>query len=341
MGPAGDQGAVDHEVSAVDGAGRPAWPWSPGGLVQKLQRRLPPGAVGWSALFVVYVVWGSTYLAIRVADESIPPFVMAGVRYFVAAVLMAPVVLRSPRGTRLDASSSRWRQVGSCAIVGVLLLAGGNGGVSWAERTVPSGVAALLVASVPLWMIIIDFLINRVRPTRRSSMGILLGFVGVAILARPSGHAGIAGLLAVLGASVSWATGSMLSRRLTLPGRAFVATALQMMAGAVVLALLAVVTNEWAHFHPSTVSVRSWVALAYLIVPGAILALSCYTVALARLPTSIVSTYAYVNPVVAVALGTLLLSEHLTAPVLLGGGLIVAAVVITVTGRKLTAQDTG
>jgi drug/metabolite transporter (DMT)-like permease len=306
-----------------------------------LQRRLPAEAVGWSALIVVYVVWGSTYLAIRVADESIPPFVMAGVRYFVAAVLVAPVALMAPRGTRLDTSPSRWRQVGSCAVVGVLLLAGGNGGVSWAERTVPSGVAALLVASVPLWMILIDFLINRVRPTRRSSMGILLGFVGVAVLARPTGHASTAGLLAVLAASVSWATGSMLSRRLTLPSRALIATALEMVAGAIVLAVLALCTNEWAQFHPSHVSVRSWVALAYLIVPGAILALSCYTVALARLPTSIVSTYAYVNPIVAVALGTLLLSEHLTVPVLCGGGLIVVAVVITVTGRKSTADGTG
>jgi drug/metabolite transporter (DMT)-like permease len=228
-----------------------------------------------------------------------------------------------------------------------LLLAGGNGGVSAGERSVPSGLAALLVATVPLWLIIIDRVVNGARIGMLALAGLVAGVVGVGFLAGPfgggghaashaaAGHGGAGGspgigIVIILVASVSWASGTIASRRVPLPSRPLLATSMQMLAGGAVLLVAAAVTGEFGQFDPAHVSAASWLALAYLIGPGSIIAFSAYVVAVRRLPTATVATYAYVNPIIAVILGTSLLGEALTASMLVGGALIVVAVVLVV-----------
>jgi drug/metabolite transporter (DMT)-like permease len=295
---------------------------------------------------VVWVLWGSTYFAIRVGVETLPPLLMAGVRYVVAGLLMFPFAIRSG-GPELRAAD-RPRAAGwwSALLVGALLLAGGNGGVSAGERSVPSGLAALLVATVPLWLIIIDRVVNGARIGMLALAGLVAGVVGVGFLAGPfgggghashaaAGHGGAGGspgigIVIILVASVSWASGTIASRRVPLPSRPLLATSMQMLAGGAVLLVAAAVTGEFGQFDPAHVSAASWLALAYLIGPGSIIAFSAYVVAVRRLPTATVATYAYVNPIIAVILGTSLLGEALTASMLVGGALIVVAVVLVV-----------
>jgi drug/metabolite transporter (DMT)-like permease len=291
----------------------------------------PPGVAAWAALLVVWVVWGSTYLAIRVADRTIPPFPMAGVRYLTAGILLYPVAwLGTRRGPRPRArvSAAQWAGM---AVVGTLLLAFGNGGVSYAERTLPSGLAALLVASVPFWMALADQVINgrRLRPAGWAAL--IIGLAGIAIVAQPHGHGAVLPVLVVLGASVSWGVGSVLTGRLPAPASPLLGSAMEMLAGGCVLVGLAVTAGEaW----PAHASAESLLALAYLIGPGSLLALTCYVIALRRLPTPVVSTYAYVNPVVAVALGALLLGERLTLSALIGGAVVVASVALLLSPRS-------
>ena len=296
-----------------------------------------PAAAGWMALGVVYVVWGSTYLAIRVADESMPPLLMAALRYLSAAALMAPYLIRH-RDRLHTGRTAPWQQLGACAVVGALMLAGGNGGVSWAERTIPSGTAALLVASVPLWMVVIDRLLNRAVVGAGAGVGLAVGFAGVAVLARPSGHVHGSGTVVVVAASASWALGSLLGRRLPVPRWSLAATAAEMAFGGGVLAVAAALSGEISRFDPGAVSIRSWLALAWLVGPGSILAFTCYVLALGRLSTATVSTYAYVNPVVAVLLGAVILSEPLTASGLVGGALVVGAVVIVLARDRVRTR---
>jgi drug/metabolite transporter (DMT)-like permease len=292
---------------------------------------------------VVWVLWGSTYFAIRVGVETLPPLLMAGIRYVVAGLLMFPFAIRSG-GPELRAAD-RPRAAGwwSALLVGGLLLAGGNGGVSAGERSVPSGLAALLVATVPLWLIVIDRLFNGARIGLLALAGLVAGVVGVGFLAGPfgggghaaAGHGGAGGspgigIVIILVASVSWASGTIASRRVPLPSRPLLATSMQMLAGGAVLLVAAAVTGEFGQFDPAHVSAASWLALAYLIGPGSIIAFSAYVVAVRRLPTATVATYAYVNPIIAVILGTSLLGEALTASMLAGGALIVVAVVLVV-----------
>jgi drug/metabolite transporter (DMT)-like permease len=306
---------------------------------------------GWLSLLVVWVLWGSTYFAIRVGVETLPPLLMAGIRYVVAGMLMFPFAIRSGGPDLRAADRPRAAGWWSAALVGALLLAGGNGGVSVGERSVPSGLAALLVATVPLWLIVIDRVVNGARIGLLALAGLVAGVIGVGFLAGPfggsaghaaashtaAGHGGAAGtgIVIILVASVSWASGTIASRRVPLPSRPLLATSMQMLAGGTVLLAAAAVTGEFGQFDPAHVSAASWLALAYLIGPGSIIAFSAYVVAVRRLPTATVATYAYVNPVIAVFLGTSLLGEALTASMLLGGVLIVAAVVLVV--RSQTA----
>jgi drug/metabolite transporter (DMT)-like permease len=217
------------------------------------------------------------------------------------------------------------------AVAGTMLLAFGNGGVSYAEQTLPSGLAALLVASVPLWMALADRAINgrRIRPG--GWLALLVGLAGVAVLARPTAHGSAVPVLVVLGASMSWGTGSVLAGRLPAPASPLLGSAMQMLAGGAVLTAIAAASGELTRAAPGHVSTQSLAALAYLIGPGSLLALTCYVIALRRLPPTAVSTYAYVNPVVAVSLGTLILGERLTLTTLLGGGIIVASVALLLT----------
>ncbi len=310
-------------------------------------------AAGWAALVVVWLVWGSTYLAIRVGVEAIPPLLLAAVRYLAAGAILYPLAVRSGGAGARAADQPRLGGWMACAITGILLLSGGNGGVSLGERTVASGLASLLVASVPLWLLLLDSVLNRARIRLVPLAGLIAGLAGVALLARPgSGTGGGAGtgVVVILAASVSWALGTILSRgfagtgqrlgplTLAAPARPLLATAMQMITGGAVLLALATATGEVAAFHPAGVPLRCWLALIYLIGPGSIIALSAYVIAVRSLPTATVATYAYVNPVVAVTLGTLLLGEPVTRGIAAGGGLIIVAVAAVATTRTSAAH---
>ncbi len=297
-----------------------------------------PAVGGWAALLVVYIVWGSTYLAIRVGVETIPPLLLAGVRYLIAGLILFPVAIR--RGPAAVRAADRPRRANwlACAVVGILLLLGGNGLVSVGERSVPSGLASLLVAMVPLWLLVLDAALTRTWIGWLPLSGLIVGLAGVALLAglgegASASGASTPGVAIILVASVCWALGTILSTRLAQPQRAVLATAMQMLTGGVTITVLAAITGEFGSFHLSHVSTGSWLALAYLIGPGSILALSAYSVAVRRLPTSTVATYPYVNPVVAVILGATLLNERLTPTMLIGGALIIVAVALVVWRR--------
>lgn len=299
----------------------------------------PSAALVWGALSIVYVVWGSTYLAIRIAIETLPPFLMAGTRHLCAGVLLYAWAIR-----RGDVDGDRpgpvqWR---AAAIVGGALLLGGNGGVVWAEQTVASGVAALLVATLPLWMAVLGKTIWGEPLSRVTVIGLVIGLGGLALLVGPVEGGGVdpLGALACMGASFSWAAGSLWSRRAPLPKRPFVTTSMEMLTGGGMLLVVGVLAGELRTFDPSRFSVASLLALAYLIVFGSLIAFTAYIWVLGNAPTSLVSTYAYVNPVVAVLLGWLLLAEPITPRMVLAGGIILAAVALIAAAAPKAAPAT-
>ena len=286
-----------------------------------------------AALGAVYIVWGSTYLAIRVGVATLPPFLMAGSRFLLAgALLLGWTAWRGDlRRERIGAPQLR-----AAAIVGGLLLLGGNGLVSWAEQTVPSGLAALLISSTPLWMALLGRTLFRERLTPLSVAGIVLGFVGVALLVGVGGSGSGAapiGIAAILVAAFLWGLGSVWSRRLPLPAHPLVATALEMIAGGSLMVAVAIVRGEPAALDLAAVTPQSWAALAYLVVFGSLVAFTAYVWLLANVRTDLVGTYAYVNPLVAVLLGWALLGEVVTASTLLGGAVVVVAVALVVLAR--------
>jgi drug/metabolite transporter (DMT)-like permease len=325
------------KTTASSDAVVPDQPAGPGSRPESPQRSKAVG--GWVALLVVYVVWGGTYLGIRVGVETIPPLLLAGARYLIAGLILFPIAVRggSPEQRAADRPTrAAWL---ACGIVGILLLLGGNGLVTVGERSVPSGFASLLVATVPLWLLVMDAALTRKWIGWLPLTGLLAGLGGVALLAglgdgaSASGASG-SGIAIILVASVCWALGTILSTRLkALPQRPFLTTAMQMLIGGAVMTILAAVTGEFGSFRLGHVSLGSWLALLYLVGPGSILALSAYSIAVRSLPTSTVATYAYVNPVVAVILGTTILSEKLTSMMLIGGALIIAAVALIVWRR--------
>jgi drug/metabolite transporter (DMT)-like permease len=288
----------------------------------------------WAALLTVWVVWGSTFVAIRVGVESMPPLAMASLRYLAAGAILFPIARR--RGGRRVRAADRPRlaQWLGTAVVGTMLLAFGNGAACYAEQTLPAGLTALLIATVPIWMAIADRVINRRAISPLGWLALGVGVAGVAILARPQEHESLLPVLVVLGGSLSWGTGSVLSGRLPVPARPLLGSAMEMLAGGLVLAALAAATGELSRLDPGHVSGGSWLALLYLIGPGSLLAMTCYVIALRSLPTATVSTYAYVNPVVAVALGWLLLGERLTPVTMLGGAVVLVSVVLLLTSRS-------
>ena len=300
-----------------------------------------PEAAGWqvwTGLWIVYIVWGSTYLAIRVVVETVPPFLSAGGRFmFAGAAMLAflawrrgPSVLRPDRGHLL-----------ACLAVGTLLM-GANAVVSVAEVDVPSSMAALLIASVPLWVIVYRRGLGD-RVSGRSAVAVLVGFAGVALLLLPGKQTGGAPLIALLtgvAAAAMWAGGSVASTRLTLPRDPFVSGGWQMLLGGAVCALTGAVVGELGDFHPAEFSPRSLVAFAYLIVFGSWLAFTAYAWLLQNAPVSRVATYAYVNPVVAIALGWAILDEAVTATTFAGAAVIVASVaaVVRTEARRSNAR---
>jgi drug/metabolite transporter (DMT)-like permease len=288
------------------------------------------------ALATVYVVWGSTYLAIRVAIATLPPFLMAGVRFVLAgAILYAYARLTGvPRPTG--------RQWAAAALTGALLLLCGNGGVVWAQQYIASGLAALLVAMLPLHVALLEwFLPGGQRPAGRVLLGLALGLTGVAGLVRPSGDADATQLwaaLALTGASLSWAVGSLYWRSAGKAVSPLLGTGMQMLAGGALLALAGVATGEPARFVPADVTLKSLLAVAYLLVFGSLIAFTAFVWLLRNASPTLVSTYAFVNPVVAVALGCGLAGEPFTVPMVLAGGAVLLSVVLIVTAPKAGGQ---
>ena len=282
----------------------------------------------WTALWIVYLVWGSTYLAIRIMVETMPPLLGAGARFTVAgAVMVAVLALR--RGFAAVRPSRA--QLLSALAVG-LLLPGANAVVTVAEQEVPSSIAALLIGTVPLWVILLRAAAGEA-VSRRSALAVLVGFAGVALLVRPgeqSGDATVVGLLACVGAAVMWASGSFASPRLSLPGDPLVSTGWQMLLGGVVITLVGLAAGEAGAVEPTAFSTRSLLALAYLVVFGSWVAYTAYAWLLQNAPLSKVATYAYVNPVVAIVLGWLVLDELITVEMLAGAAVIVASVALVV-----------
>ncbi len=282
----------------------------------------------WVALGIVYVAWGSTYVGIRVMDRSIPPLDGSAVRFVAAGLLMyAFLALRRGAAPRVSV-----RELGSLALVAVLLLSGGNGLVTLGEQHVPAGFAALLVASMPLWLVLLRLLTGD-RPRRATLIGLGIGFVGVAVLVLRGGtgeHVSAAHALVVVAAALSWATGSLLSSRLRMPADLAAGTAIQMVIGGLVLAAVGPLAGERWGTALSHASGDSLLAVAYLALFGSILAFTAYVWLLQNAPISQISTYAYVNPVVAVALSALILGEAVTGLMVLGGAVIVVAVAVVI-----------
>lgn len=304
--------------------------------MSELSRANSPSQLKVGAAFAaVYLIWGSTYLAIRFAIETMPPLFMAGVRYLIAgAVLYAWMRLR---GTP---PAARYHWV-SAAIVGGLLLLGGNGGVVWAEQRVPSGLTALMITTVPLWMALLSwFRPNGLRPSRVVAVGLLVGFAGVALLVGPGelaggSHIDLLGATVLILAALSWAAGSLYSRHARFPHSALLATAMEMLAGGALLLLAGSVAGEWARLDLEAVSLKSTLAFIYLIVFGSLVGFSAYIWLLRVTTPARVSTYAYVNPVVAVFLGWALAGEPLTPRTGIAAAIIIGAVVLLTTyGRR-------
>lgn len=294
----------------------------------QLEARSTRNLFPWLVLVAVWVFWGSTYLANSDAVATIPPLMLAGFRYTIAgAILFAAVGRAQAHG----AQRITGRQLRGVAIVGVLMLSGGSGLVIVGQKHLPSGLTALLVATVPIFMVLGNAVVTRTMIKPAVATALVLGTAGVVILAGgPGGSGHFASLLLVLFASLSWGIGSVYARFTELPASSLVAASLQMLIGGIVLIGASLFAGEPQDFRFSQVSTKSWIALLFLIFLGSIVAFSAFTYVNARLPSEAVATYAYVNPVVAVGLGALFNHEPITAKLLIGGAIIVASVALIV-----------
>jgi drug/metabolite transporter (DMT)-like permease len=300
--------------------------------------KVAPAWLVWSALWVVYLVWGSTYLAIRYVVETMPPMLAGGVRFIAAGAIMQ-VVLMIRRGARGVAVTAK--EVLACALVGGALLFGGNGLVMVAEQEIPSGLAALVVAAVPLWVVVLRA-IFRDRVPRATLISVIIGFIGVGVLVLPGssgGTATTAGVLTVVLASAFWASGSFFSKRLPLPEDPFTSTTIQMVLGGLIMLVAGLFAGEGSRVDFDTISTSSTIGLIYLIFIGSLLAFTAYTWLLQHAPISKVATYAYVNPVVAIFLGWALLDEPVTASIAVGATIIVGSVAYIVRRESRPAPE--
>lgn len=298
------------------------------------KRPVSPLAI-WIGIVTLWVVWGSTYLAIRVAVGSLPPFLMAGMRFVTAGAVLVPLVWAFGRGSvRLP----NRREALDAAIVGAFLLIGGMGVVSWSETMVPSGVAALLVALMPMWLGIFARVIFGERMARGAVVGTIVGLAGVALLVGPTiagGGAEAPGLIALLFSPMAWALGSLYAaRRAVLPKPALMASGTEMLLGGLLLLVVAGVTGEFAGFSPAAVSGGAWLGLLYLITVGSLVGFVTFAWLVGVAPLARVTTYAYVNPMVAVILGALILGEPLDPRTVLAAAVIIAGVVLIVSGTR-------
>ncbi|MCB2406712.1 drug/metabolite exporter YedA [Hymenobacter lucidus] len=300
----------------------------------------PSRAAILGAFAIVYIIWGSTYLGIRFAIDSIPPLLMAGSRYLLAGLILYTFM-------RLRGEAAPTRQGWATAvIIGICLLTFGNGGVTLGEQYVPSGMASLLVATVPMFLALLGWASGvAARPTPWVALGLVLGLVGVYLLARTPGASHVAipgheatGITLVLVAALVWAIGSLYSKKKQAASSPFLAGGMQMICGGLAMLIIGLVRGEAADFELAAVTTKSWLAYAYLVTLGSIVAFSAYIWLLRAVEPALAGTYAFVNPVVAVLLGWAFAGEQLTIGMLGGAALIVAAVVLVVLGGRQKAE---
>ncbi|HTT32624.1 MAG TPA: EamA family transporter [Methylomirabilota bacterium] len=292
------------------------------------------------AFAAVYVVWGSTYLAIRIGLESFPPLLLAGLRHLIAGLILYPFFRRQSGSLP---TALNWR---TTLVTGFLLLFVGNGGVSWSEQIVPSGVTALLVAMVSLWLVTVDWLRpGGNKPAPKVVLGLLLGFAGLAILVGPaqlggSGRVDLRGAGILVFASLAWACGSLYAKHGKMPSSPMLGVAMQSLSGGTILLVVGALLGEFRHFHLTAVSLRSWLALAYLIAFGSGIGFSAYIYILHKSTPARVGTYAFVNPVVALFLGWLIVGESITLRTVLAAAVILTAVILVITAPHRVPERT-
>jgi drug/metabolite transporter (DMT)-like permease len=289
----------------------------------------------WIALLALYIVWGSTYLAIRFSVETIPPFLHAALRFLISGAIL--YIWRRAAGDPAP-TPGNWK---STAIVGTALLLGGNGLVAWAEQTVPSGIAALMITTSPFWLVLFESLrAGGTKPTWQAILGLIVGFAGVFILVGPKEITGsevsfsTLGIVLLLLAPFFWSLGSIYAKGADMPKSTLLSTGMQMLTGAVALFLVSLVKGELNGFSLGLVSMRSWLGLAYLITFGSLIGFVSYGWLLHNAPVSLMSTYAYVNPVVAVLLGNLLADEPLNGRILVAAAIIIGSVILINSARQ-------
>jgi drug/metabolite transporter (DMT)-like permease len=293
----------------------------------------------WIALVALYIVWGSTYLAIRFSVETIPPFLHASLRFLISGAVL--FIWRRMAGDPAP-TFSNWK---STAIVGAALLLGGNGFVAWAEQTIPSGIAALMISTSPFWLVLFESLrTGGAKPTWQSIVGLIVGFGGVFILIGPAeivggkGSFDTFGIMLLLFAPFFWSLGSIYAKGANMPRSTLLGTGMEMLTGAVALFIVSVARGELNGFSFGLVSTRSWLGLAYLITFGSLVGFVSYGWLLHNAPVSLLSTYAYVNPVVAVFLGNLLANEPLNARILLASAIIIGSVIFINSARQVSVK---
>jgi drug/metabolite transporter (DMT)-like permease len=292
----------------------------------------------WVALGIVYVIWSTTYLGIRITNETLPPLIAAGTRFVIAGAVLFAVTTRRSSAEGDPVGRTQWW---AAFLVGAGLIAGGNGSVVLAERTVPSGTVALIFALVPLWIALYDRFVGHQRLPLRVVVGLVLGFVGAALLVDDARVGGVplSGLLLAVAASMSWAAGSLAARGARLPHRPFVGNAMVMMAGGALSLLWGIMRGELALVDPDRFSTASLLALLYLVVFGSWIAFSAYLWLLRNARTSLVATYAWVTPMLAVYLGHLIADEKLRGRSLIAGAVVLAAVALTVSAGSVARDD--
>jgi drug/metabolite transporter (DMT)-like permease len=287
----------------------------------------------WTALLALYIVWGSTYLAIRFAVETIPPFLHASLRFLISGAIL--FLWRRAAGDP-SPTAGNWK---AAIIVGTALLVGGNGLVAWAELSVPSGIAALIVSTSPFWLVLFESMRSGgTKPSLQAVIGLFLGFGGVFILIGPSEMTGKGfdtfGVILLLLAPVFWSIGSIYAKSADMPKSTLLSTGMQMLTGAAALFIVSVMKGELKGFSFGMVSMHSWLGLAYLIAFGSLIGFVSYGWMLQNAPVSLMSTYAYVNPVVAIVLGNVLASEPLNGRILVAAAIIIGSVVFINSSRR-------
>lgn len=296
-----------------------------------------PSTLSWIALVTVWFVWGSTYLGIRLAVQTIPPFLMAGTRYLIAGCVLALIFWITQRD-RLE--PVRWSDLKSVVVTAVLLLVVSNGLLSWAEVHMQSSLAALIVSGVPIWMVLIDALLYTKKIQGAALVGMGVGSIGMVLLVGiPSGHVPIVTALILIGGSLSWALGSVLARRQHGHRTHPLFPALEMIVAGVLSWVVGIVTGELHNFSLAAVSASSIGGFLWLVIMGSMVGYTAFGYAIRTLPTHTASTYAYVNPVVAVVLGAMILREPITLNILAGGATIVTAVVIILVGTQTERKE--